>query len=442
MTQTSIGICLLGCGIVGSGVVRLLREQNELLARRTGLTFDIRHVVVRDLARHKAAHGNLPLTTDAAAAIDDPAVKIVIEVMGGRDPASGYIERALRLGKPVVTANKSLLAERGPELFSLARKHDACIAFEASAGGGIPIIEAISRGLIANRIDALVGIVNGTCNVILTRMTRNGWSYHQALTEAQKLGFAEADPTLDVSGRDAAQKLALLSGLAFNARVGEKDIHIEGVDELQSADIKFAGDLGYVIKLLAIADRQHDGTLALRVHPTLVHKTDVLAEVSGPFNAISVFGHALGHALFYGRGAGQMPTASAVVADLVQTAIGVVPLAFKKLNIFPDAAGPARILPADQITSRYYLRLSVKDQPGVMGAVSQVLGQHGISISAILQHEVAEDADGVPIVPIVITTHKAQEGAVRASLKQIDALSTVRAPSVCLRIIDQPKEFA
>ncbi len=442
MTQTSIGICLLGCGIVGSGVVRLLREQQELLARRTGLTFDIRHVVVRDVARHKAAHGDLPLTSDAAAAIDDPAVKIVIEVMGGRDPASGYIERALRLGKPVVTANKSLLAERGPELFALARKHGACIAFEASAGGGIPIIEAISRGLIANRIDALVGIVNGTCNVILTRMTRNGWSYHQALTEAQKLGFAEADPTLDVSGRDAAQKLALLSGLAFNARVAEKDIHIEGVDELQSADIKFAGDLGYVIKLLAIAERQPDGALALRVHPTLVHKTDVLAEVSGPFNAISVFGHALGHALFYGRGAGQMPTASAVVADLVQTAIGVVPLAFKKLNIFPDAAEPARILPPDQITSRYYLRLSVKDQPGVMGAVSQVLGQHGISISAILQHEVAEDADGVPIVPIVITTHKAQEGAVRASLKQIDALSTVRAPSVCLRIIDQPKEFA
>lgn len=442
MTQTSIGICLLGCGVVGSGVVRLLREQQELLVRRTGLTFDIRHVVVRDVAKHRADHAGLPLTSDAASAIDDPTVKIVIEVMGGRDPASGYIEHALKLGKPVVTANKSLLAERGPELFALARKHGACIAFEASTGGGIPIIEAISRGLVANRVDALVGIVNGTCNVILTRMTRNGWSYHQALTEAQKLGFAEADPTLDVSGRDAAQKLALLSGLAFNARVAEKDILIEGVADLQSADIKFAGDLGYVIKLLAIAERQSDGRLALRVHPTLVHNSDVLAEVSGPFNAISVFGHALGHALFYGRGAGQMPTASAVVADLVQTAIGVVPLAFKKLNIFPDAAEPAQILPRDEITSRYYLRLSVKDQPGVMGAVSQVLGQHGISISAILQHEVAEDADGVPIVPIVITTHRAQEGAVRTSLKQIDALSTVRAPSVCLRIIDQPKEFA
>jgi len=442
MTQNSIGICLLGCGVVGGGVVRLLREQQELLIRRTGLRFTIQHVVVRDVAKHAAAHHGLPFTADASKAIADPAVSIVVEVMGGQDPASDYIKQALRLGKHVVTANKSLLAARGPELFAIARRHDASIAFEASTGGGIPIIEAISRGLIANRIDALVGIVNGTCNVILTRMTRNGWSYQQALSEAQKLGFAEADPTLDVSGRDAAQKLALLSGLAFNARVSESDIQIEGVQDLQSADIKFAGDLGYVIKLLAIAERDEQGRLALRVHPTLVHNTDVLAEVSGPFNAISVFGHALGHALFYGRGAGQMPTASAVVADLVQTALGVVPLAFKKLNIYPDAAEPAKFMPPDQVTSRYYLRLGVKDQPGVMGAVSQVLGQHGISISAILQHEVAEDADGVPIVPIVITTHRAQEGAVRASLSQIDALSTVRAPSVCLRIIDQPKEFA
>jgi homoserine dehydrogenase len=269
--------------------------------------------------------------------------------MGGLDPAGAYTERALRLGKPVVTANKSLLAGRGAELFGLARKHGACIAFEASAGGGIPIIEAISRGLIANRIDALVGIVNGTCNVILTRMTRNGWSYAQALEEAQRLGFAEADPTMDVSGRDAAQKLALLSSIAFNARVAERDILTEGIKDLQAADIRFARDLGYVIKLLAIAEREPsgggwagggdandgEGRLALRVHPTLVHKDDVLAEVSGPFNAISVYGHALGHALFYGRGAGQMPTASAVVADLVQTATGVVPLAFRTLNIYP-----------------------------------------------------------------------------------------------------------
>jgi homoserine dehydrogenase len=452
MTHPSIGLCLLGCGVVGGGVVKILRDQADLLFRRTGLRFDLRHVVVRDPGRHAAAARDagdpaLPLTADAAAAIDDPAVKIVIEVMGGQDPAGCYVERALKLGKHVVTANKSLLAARGPELFALARKHEACIAFEASAGGGIPIIEAIGRGLIANRIDALVGIVNGTCNVILTRMTRNGWTYEQALAEAQKLGFAEADPTMDVSGRDAAQKLALLASLAFNARVAERDILTEGIASLQPADIGFARNLGYVIKLLAIAERaggDAGGKLALRVHPTLVHKDDVLAEVSGPFNAISVYGHALGHALFYGRGAGQMPTASAIVADLVHTALGVIPLAFKTLNIYPDAAAPADVLPAEQVTSRYYLRLSVKDQPGVMGAVAQILGQNGISLSAVMQPEAPDEAGAgaAPPVSVVITTHRAREGAMRESLRAIDALGTTAAATVCLRIIDQPKEFA
>jgi len=213
MSESSTGICLLGCGIVGSGVAKILADQADLLKRRVGARFDIRHVVVRDLQKHKMK-GGLPFTTNAPAAIDDPSVQIVLELMGGISPTGELVERALKLGKPVVTANKSLLAARGAELFGLARKHNTCIAFEASCGGGIPIIDALTRGLIANRIDALVGIVNGTCNVILTRMTKNGWSYQQALAEAQKLGFAEADPTLDVSGRDAAQKLAILASLA------------------------------------------------------------------------------------------------------------------------------------------------------------------------------------------------------------------------------------
>src|SRR5690348_16955067 len=261
MTDSPIGICLLGCGIVGSGVVRILRDQQELLHARTGLRFDLRHVVVRDVTRHAALaiHADLPMTADADAAIDDPGVKIVIETVGGTRDAGRYIERALRLGKSVVTANKSLLAARGADLFALARQHNACIAFEASCGGGIPIIDAISRGLVANRIDALVGILNGTCNVILTRMTKSAWSYRQALEEAQKLGFAESDPHLDVSGRDTAQKLALLAGLAFNVRVEESDIHVEGIEALHPADIAFANDLGYVIKLLAIAEREGSG---------------------------------------------------------------------------------------------------------------------------------------------------------------------------------------
>lgn len=436
---TTIGIALLGCGIVGGGVLRVLREQAELLLRRTGLRFDVRHVVVRDPS--KARGIDVPVSTDIGRAVASPDTQIVVELIGGTSVAKRAIEQALSLGKPVVTANKSLLAQHGAELFALARKHNTCIAFEASAGGGIPIIDALSRGLIANRIGALIGIVNGTCNVILTRMTRNGWTYPQALAEAQRLGYAEADPTLDVSGRDAAQKLALLASLAFNARLTEADISVEGIERLEPADIAFAGNLGYVIKLLAIAEHDSDGRLALRVHPTLVHKDDVLAEVSGGFNAISVYGHAIGHALFYGRGAGQMPTASAVVADLVSVALGVAPLMFAKLNIYPDAAPPVKVLPSDQVRSRYYLRLTVKDQPGVMGQVSQILGEHGISLSAILQPETTDGQSGTPTVPVVITTHRAQDGPMQASLKEINALSAVVAPTICLRVIDQPKEF-
>jgi homoserine dehydrogenase len=436
MSERSIGVTLLGCGVVGGGVVNILMQQRELLRRRTGLTFDIRHIVVRDAGKHR---GDLPvpLTTDPNAAIDDPKVDVVIELVGGTTAAATYIERALKAGKPVVTANKSLLAARGHELFALARQHDTCIAFEASAGGGVPIVESLMKGLLANRIDALVGIVNGTCNVILTRMTRNGWTYAEALKEAQKLGFAEADPTLDVSGRDAAQKLALLAGLAFNVTVAESDIHVEGIDRIQPTDIQFAGDLGYVIKLLAIAERSGD-RVSLRVHPTLVHKNDVLAEVGGSFNAISVYGHALGHALFYGRGAGQMPTASAVVSDLLGVALGTTPLAFKQLRIFPDTTPRASVLPFHELQTRYYLRLMVKDQPGVMGQVSQILGDNGISLSAILQRETEDGAK----VPIVITTHLAAEGPMRKALGQINALPAITPPTVCLRIIDQPKEFA
>jgi homoserine dehydrogenase len=436
--EASTGICLLGHGVVGGGVVKILAEQGDLLASRTGQRFDIRHVVVRDPAKHSTSSNGLPLTGDAHAAIDDSRVKLVVELMGGTTTAGDLVERALRLGKPVVTANKSLLAARGAELFALARQHDTCIAFEASCGGGIPIIDALSRGLVANRIDAMLGILNGTCNVILTRMTQNGWTFKEALGEAQRLGFAEADPTLDVSGRDTAQKLALLAGLAFNVRVKESDLHVEGVDQLQPTDIAFAKELGYVIKLLAIAERTKCGKLALRVHPTLVHQSDVLAEVNGGFNAISLFGHALGHTLFYGRGAGAGPTASAVVADMVSVAVGTAPLLFKSLKIFPDTVPPVEVLPFEQTKTRFYLRLTCKDEPGVLGQVTQILGQHGISLSAIRQQE----TDDAQVVPVVITTHMAKEGAMRASLHAIDALPTIQPPTVCLRIVDQPKEFA
>ena len=435
MSETSIGICLLGHGVVGGGVAKILADQRELLRARTGLTFEIRHVVVRDLKKH--AGSALPMTTDAKAAIEDPRSQVVLELMGGTGIAAEYVERALKLGKPVITANKSLLAARGAELFALAKKHNTCIAFEASVGGGVPIINALVRGLVANRIDALVGIVNGTCNVILTRMTRNGWSYEQALKEAQEKGYAEADPTLDVSGRDAAQKLALLAGLAFNVRVTEADVHVEGIDTLQGGEIAFAKELGYVIKLLAIAERVN-GRLALRVHPTLVHVDDVLAEVSGSFNAISVYGNAVGHVLFYGRGAGQMPTASAVVADLISVGMGTTQSDFRQMRIFPDTTEPASVLPFDEMQSRYYLRVTARDVPGVMAQISKALGDHGISISAILQRE----SEAGQFVPVVVTTHLAKEGAMMAARKVIDSLTVVGAPTVCLRIVDSPQEFA
>jgi homoserine dehydrogenase len=451
MPNPSIGICLLGCGIVGGGVEKILREQRELLRQRSGIDLVLRHVVVKSRDEYPPNHADLPMSTDANAAIDDPASNIIVELIGGTTIAGTFIERALKLAKPVVTANKSLLAARGPELFALARQHNTAIAFEASCGGGIPIIESLLHGLIANEIHALLGIVNGTCNFILTQLTQKGWSYQQALSEAQKLGFAEANPTLDVSGRDSAQKLAILAGLAFNVRIAESDIHVEGIDKLEAIDIAFASELGYVIKLLAIAEKAevagrkseptHDSQptthISLRVHPALVHQDDLLADVSGSFNAISVYGHALGHALFYGRGAGRTPTASAIVADLVGLAMGTSGETFKRLKIFPDQTPPVKALPFEQLTSRYYIRLAAKDEPGVMANVTAALGKHGISLSAVLQRE----SNGGPHVPIVVTTHTAREGAMRDALKEIDALKTIQPPTVCLRIIDQPKEF-
>jgi homoserine dehydrogenase len=437
MASKSVGIALLGCGIVGGGVASILLDQADMLRQRTGITFDLRHVVVRDVKKDDRRAG-LPISTDAWAAINDPKVDIVVELIGGTSTASEYVQAALKTGKPVVTANKSLLAARGPELFSLARKHSACIAFEASCGGGIPIINALTHGLVSNRIDALVGIVNGTCNFILTQMTRNGWSYAQALKEAQQLGYAEADPTLDVSGRDAAQKLAVLAGLAFNARINESDVHVEGIDQLQDQDFKLANELGYVIKLLAIAERIDPNRLVLRVHPTLVHETDVMADVSGSFNAVSVYGNSVGHALFYGRGAGRMPTASAVVSDIVNVALGITQLGFKQLNVFPDSSPKADVLPITELTSRYYLRLLAKDQPGVLAQVTKILSDQNISLSAIMQHEVNPGQ----FVPIVITTHLAKEGSVQKALKEINASPAMAGSAVCLRIIDQPREFA
>jgi homoserine dehydrogenase len=432
---TPVGIALLGAGVVGRGVLDVLRQQATLLTARTGLTPVVRHVVARSA---KPELKDYRVGTDVDAAIRDPAVSIVVEVMGGIDGPARHVAAALRAGKHVVTANKAMLAERGPELFALAKANGVSIGFEASCGGGIPIIDALTRGLIGNRIDALFGIINGTCNYILTQMSQRGQPYADALADAQKIGFAEADPTLDVSGRDAAQKLAILATLAFNAQVREGDLGVSGIDTLETDDIQFAKELGYAIKLLAIAERTSGG-LDLRVHPTLVHKGDLLADVNGGFNAISVYGSAIGHQLFYGRGAGSLPTASAVVADLFGVAMGTIPHAFERLNVFPGQVPDATVLPKERSRSRFYLRMMTRDEPGVLAQVTQALSRRGISVSGVFQREVQE---GTKLVPIIVTTHTAGWGDVQAALAEIDALPTVDRPTVCWRILERPAEFA
>lgn len=443
----SVGIAILGCDVVAQGLIDILLRRGQALRHRTGCDFAIRHVLVRDPKKYADSPElrDLPFTTRIDQVLDDPQVKIVVELIGGTDTAGRYIQAAIQKGKHVITANKALLAQSGHELFALARRQGVGIGFEASCAGGIPLIDVLLHGLIANRIHALIGIVNGTCNFILSRMTAEGLDYAQALALAQDAGFAEADPTLDVSGRDAAQKLAIIGGLAFDARIREEDIHVEGIDGLDPLDIRYARELGYVIKLLAIGEvgKETDGArpahsgLSLRVHPALVHRDDVLADVAGSFNAVSIWGDALGHSVYYGRGAGGLPTASAVAADLVNTALGVIESTFRRLRIFPDLTPPAHILPFSELRSRYYLRLMVKDKPGVMAQVTRILGQEEISLSAILQHETGEDQ----CVPVVITTHMAREGAMQSALGQINQLDAITTPGVCLRIIDSPREF-
>jgi len=435
---SDIGLAILGCGVVGTGTIELLARRNQTIAARLGRPITVRHVVVRDLAKSRPVlDPSTRVHTDALAAINDPAVSVVVELIGGLSPARSLIEHALRLGKSVVTANKSLLAAHGPALFQLARQHNQVIAFEASCAGGIPIIDALTRGLCANDIRQIVGIINGTCNFILSKMSLENLSYADALKGAQQAGFAEADPTLDVSGRDAAQKLAILSSLAFSQQVSEGDVSCTGIDTLDAREITFARELGYTIKLLATGTRDlATSRLALSVSPTLVRHTDMLADVSGGFNAVSVWGDAVGHTLFYGKGAGSLPTASSVVSDIISVATGQAKLLFDSATVWPDLTARASIMPADAVLQRSYLRLAAVDRPGVLARVTDILGQHGISLGAVLQHEAADETH----VPVIITTHLARRGNLLLAIEQIDALDVIGAPTVHLPILDSPGE--
>lgn len=435
LSTEALHIGIIGCGTVGQGVIKLLQEQRDTYADRLGRPIDVARVLVRN--RAAAREIDLPegvLTDDPDAFFADERIEVLVEAAAGGDAVSNLLRRALNRKLPVVTANKALLATEGADLLALARQNNVCIAFEASCGGGIPILAALKFGLAANRVRGVYGILNGTCNYILTQMNDSGAAYTDALLEAQELGFAEADPTLDVSGADAAQKLAIIASLAFGVDVKEHQVACQGVDQVRIDDMIYGSELGYVLKLLAIAER-HNGGLVLRVAPCFVHADEPLAQVRQSFNAISVFGHAVGHTMFYGRGAGQMPTASAVVSDLLNVASGWYRHAFNQLQIWPDQHQPIHAIDPDQVQARYYLRVTARDEPGVMASIAHVLGEHGISISAILQHE----GDDASWVPVVITTHHAREGAVRRATEQIAQLQLVSGQPIRIRILDLPE---
>src|SRR5262245_12688856 len=431
----SYNIALIGCGTVGTGVARLLLEQPQRLAARAGRPLCLRRVVVKDLDKERAL--DLPralLATSLSAVLEDPSIHCAVEVVGGVAWARSAILQLLAAGKDVVTANKALLAEHGAEIFDAGRRHGRAIAFEASVAGGILIIAALAQSLAANQILSLQAILNGTSNFILTGMSEAGRSYEEALAEAQTRGYAEADPTLDVDGTDAAHKLAILAQIAFGTAVPVSAIPCRGIAGTQQADIRFAHELGYTIKLLAEA-WLHEQQLALHVSPVMLRHLTPLAQVRDAYNAIYVTGDAVGQTLYYGRGAGQMPTASAVVADVIDMAVGRAQRTFQTLRLWSTNGKQLTLQPKASVRSRSYLRLNVRDQPGVMADVAGALAKHHISIASIIQHEALEDHEG-DTVPLVIMTHTATTGDFVAAVADIDRLPCVTAASVYYPVED------
>jgi homoserine dehydrogenase len=430
--MTEIKIALLGLGTVGCGVVRVLGTHGAEMAERAGCRLTLARVVDTDLTRPREGIDltRLPLGADANRAIDDPEVRVVIELIGGLEPARTFILRALAAGKHVVTANKALLAHHGPELFEEARRNRVMLGFEAAVAGGIPLIRAVKDGLPANRILSAFGIVNGTCNYILSKMTDEGRDFGEVLKEAQAHGYAEADPTLDIEGLDSAHKLQILATLAFRTAVDLKDIHTEGITSVSHQDVVNATELGYRIKLLAIA-KASDGALEARVHPTMIPASSPLAAVSGVFNAVFMTGDNVGNLMFYGRGAGQLPTASAVWSDVVEIARRVAHgIPAMDTDLPSTTRNPLPLRPMEDIRSAYYLRVTAVDRPGVLAQVAGVLGRHDISLVSVLQKERAHSE----AVPVVMMTHEARERDMRAALAEIDKLPVVAGRTTMIRV--------
>jgi len=432
MKPVNVGV--IGLGTVGAGTVDVLARNAPEIARRAGREITVTRAAVRDTSRPRACDtSKISLTADASEVVTDPQIDVVLELMGGEDAAFDLVATALEHGKHVVTANKALIATRGNELFAKASKAGLVVAFEAAVAGGIPVIKVLRESLAGNRIDSLAGILNGTCNFILSEIREQGLEYEAVLSEAQRLGYAEADPHFDVGGIDAAHKLTILASIAFGTHLNFDAIHIEGIDQLRQQDIIYADELGYRIKHLGIA-RQQEGGLDLRVHPCLVSNEHLLANVSGVMNAVLIHGDAVGDTLHYGAGAGAQPTASAVVADLVDV---VRTLTADPGNRVPHLAfQPAQlaepeILAIAEIQCAHYLRLSVRDEPGVLAEVTKILGQRQVSIKVISQKNLGGDDR---VVPVVIVTHAANEADVAEAVREIEALEVSLAPIVRIRL--------
>ncbi len=436
MAET-IKVGLIGFGTVGSGTAKILLGQQELISKRAGCKIILSKICDKDITSDRGV--SVPkdiLTTNVDEVLDDPDIKIVIELIGGIEPAKSFILKAIKNKKHVVTANKALLATYGHEIFSTAYKHDVEIGFEASVGGGIPIIKTVKEGLVANDIKTVLGIMNGTANYILSSMTDQGISFEQALKKAQELGYAEADPTYDVEGIDTAHKLAIMTMLSFGVKVSLDDIYTEGITTLKPIDISFASEFGYRIKLLAIARKHKDG-IELRIHPTMVPESHLLAQVNQAYNAIYLVGDSVGKVLLYGLGAGQMPTGSAVVSDVVDIARNLSKEATNRVystGVPFDTLKELTLKPMSETIGRYYFRFSAMDQPGVLAKIAGILGEHGISIDSVVQKGRGQKKRSVPIVML---THEAKEEEVKKALEKIDTLQVLTDKTVLIRVESQ-----
>ncbi len=426
-----VKVGIIGFGTVGAGVANTLLKNGDIIASRTGVTVELTRIADLDITTDRGV--DVPaslLTTDADKLIDE--VDVVVELIGGKTVARKMILKAIAQGKHVVTANKALLAEFGGEIFEAAAKNGVDVWYEASVGGGIPVIKALREGLAANRIERIYGILNGTCNYILTRMEAEGADFAPILADAQKLGYAEQEPSLDVDGFDTAHKATILAALAYGEWFGMEPIHVEGIRDVSQLDLAYADELGYRIKLLAII-KQINGDVQLRVHPTLIPKSALLGNISGVFNGVSITGDTVGDTLFYGRGAGRSATASAVVADIVDVARNIVSGSVGRVPAFRAGRQYHALCPMSEIVSRYYLRLAVRDESGVLAAITNVLSHYDISLSSVVQRETVSP-DGS--VPLLILTHATKEAGIEQAIRDIEKLPSVIGSVKRFRIED------